>query len=201
MQALMSGQAAVAVIISLIQVIVAALSLDDTATTRSEDEGRAAEENSASLFFFLTTAGMLIALLTHVYLVRMPVYRNVAAPFEAGKVIETEEEEELMTSTVGSLREIEPVLPVDPRGVSTKLSSRHKLTSCRIGRQDQPGLQPLFDVRVRCYTGKRTHYNKRICTDTHSRHCSPRSLQPCTPLIRLRIRRCPTHYSSTPFTF
>jgi len=130
MQALMTGQAAVAVIISLIQVIVTALSLDDTPTTKREEEGRAPGDNSASLFFSLTTTGMLIALLAHVYLVRMPIYRNVAAPFEAGKVIETEEEEELMTSTIGSLREIEPVLPVDPRAVRTKFSWRHRLTSC-----------------------------------------------------------------------
>ena len=134
MQALMSGQAAVAVVISLIQVIVTALSLNDTPTARSEEEGRATEDNSASLFFFFTTTGMLISLLAHVYLVRMPIYRNVAAPFEAGKVIETEEEEGLMTSTVGSLREIEPVLPVDPREVSIKFPWRHKLTACHTGR-------------------------------------------------------------------
>ena len=130
----MSGQAAVAVVISLIQVIVTALSLNDTPTARSEEEGRAAEDNSASLFFFFTTTGMLISLLAHMYLVRMPIYRNVAAPFEAGKVIETEEEEGLMTSTVGSLREIEPVLPVDPREVSIKFSWRYKLTACHTGR-------------------------------------------------------------------
>ena len=60
---------------------------------------------------------MLVAFLAHAYLIRLPIYRNVVAPFEKGKVIETEEEEGLMTSTVGSLREIEPVLPVDPRKV------------------------------------------------------------------------------------
>ena len=119
MQALMTGQAAVAVIISLIQVIITSLSLDDNPVKRREEKGRAPEDNSASLFFFLTFTGLLVALLAHAYLVRLPIYRNVAAPFEMGKVIETEEEEGLMTSTVGSLREIEPVLPVDPRQVST----------------------------------------------------------------------------------
>jgi len=113
-----SGQAAVAVVISLIQVISTALSLDDKLVERTEEEGRAAEENSASLFFFVTTLVMLVALLTHAYLVRMPIYRNVAAPFEAGNVIETEEEQGLMTHTVDSLREIEPVLPIDPREVA-----------------------------------------------------------------------------------
>ena len=99
-----------------------------------EEEGRAAEDNSASLFFLLTTIGMLVALSAHTYLVRMPVYRNIAAPFEAGRVIETEEEEGLMTSTVGSLREIEPVLPVNPRAVSITFFWKHRLTPCRIGR-------------------------------------------------------------------
>jgi equilibrative nucleoside transporter 1/2/3 len=118
MQAVMSGQGAIAVVISFIQLTVTALSLDDNLIKRRKEEGRATEDNSASLFFFLTTTGMLVALLAHARLVRMPVYRNVAAPFEEGKVIETEEEEGLMTSTVGSLREIEPVLPVNPREVS-----------------------------------------------------------------------------------
>lgn len=115
----MSGQGAIAVVISFIQLTVTALSLDDNLIKRREEEGRATEDNSASLFFFLTTTGMLVALLAHARLVRMPVYRNVAAPFEEGKVVETEEEEGLMTSTVGSLREIEPVLPVNAREVST----------------------------------------------------------------------------------
>ena len=122
MQALMTGQAAVAVIISLIQVTVTALSLDDNPVKMREENGRDAEDNSASLFFSFTTAGLLVALLAHAYLVRLPIYRNVVAPFEMGKVIETEEEEGLMTSTVGSLREIEPVLHVDPRKVAITFS-------------------------------------------------------------------------------
>ena len=122
MQALMTGQAAVAVIISLIQVTVTALSLDDNPVKMRDEKGRDAEDNSASLFFSFTTAGLLVALLAHAYLVRLPIYRNVVAPFEMGKVIETEEEEGLMTSTVGSLREIEPVLPVDPRKVGNTFS-------------------------------------------------------------------------------
>jgi equilibrative nucleoside transporter 1/2/3 len=134
MQAFMSGQAVVAVIISLIQVIIVVLSLDGASPYRREEEGRTTEDNSASLFFFLTSIGMLVALLAHSYLVRMPVYRNVAAPFEKGKVIETEEEEGLMTSAVGSLREIEPVLPVNPREVCNTFHWRHKLTYCHIGR-------------------------------------------------------------------
>ena len=137
MQALMTGQAAVAVIISLIQVTVTALSLDGNPVKAKE---RATEDNSASVFFSLTTAGLLVAYLAHAHLVRMPVYRNVAAPFEMGKVIETEEEEGLMTSTVGSLREIEPVLPVDPRKVGNTLPWRYELTSRCIGRKDQPGV-------------------------------------------------------------
>jgi len=122
MQALMTGQAAVAVMISLIQVIVHALSLADNPVKRRQEKGRPAEDNSASLFFSLTTTGMLVAFLAHAYLIRLPIYRNVVAPFEKGKVIETEEEEGLMTSTVGSLREIEPVLPVDPRKVGITFS-------------------------------------------------------------------------------
>jgi equilibrative nucleoside transporter 1/2/3 len=115
MQALMTGQAAVAVLISLIQVIVHSVSLGDNPLNRRR---RPTEDNSASLFFSFTTAGLVVAFLAHAYLVRLPIYRNVVAPFEMGKVIETEEEEGLMTSTIGSLREIEPVLPVDPRKVS-----------------------------------------------------------------------------------
>ena len=157
MQALMTGQAAVAVIISLIQVTVTALSLGDNSLQRRGEEERAAEDSSASLFFSLATAGLLVAFFAHAHLIRMPIYRNVAAPFEMGKVIETEEEEGLMTSTVGSLREIEPVLPVDPRKVGTTFSWTYKLTFRRIGRKDQPGVQPLCDVRVRCYAGKVTH--------------------------------------------
>ncbi len=157
MQALMTGQAAVAVIISLIQVTVTALSLDDKPIKRREEKERAAEDNSASIFFSLTAAGLLVAFLAHAHLVRMPVYRNVAAPFEMGKVIETEEEEGLMTSTLGSLREIEPVLPVDPRKVGNGFPWGYELTSRCIGRKDQHGVQPLCDVRVRCYAGTVLH--------------------------------------------
>ena len=199
MQALMTGQAAVAVIISLIQVTVTALSLDGNPVKRREEKERAAEDNAASLFFSLTTAGLLVAFLAHAHLVRMPVYRNVAAPFEMGKVIETEEEEGLMTSTVGSLREIEPVLPVDPRKVGNTFPWRYELTPRHIGRKDQPDVQPLCNVRVRCYAGKFVHYiSVSVLTQTRgiipSDHCSRAICQPTHVFASVQpttLQRCP----------
>jgi len=79
-QAMMSGQAAVAVAVSGVQVISAIASTYGKPRTFVGDGS--AEERSAFAFFFLATCFLMFSAALHAWLVKMPVYQSVAAPLE-----------------------------------------------------------------------------------------------------------------------
>ncbi|TFK43275.1 nucleoside transporter-domain-containing protein [Crucibulum laeve] len=79
-QAMMSGQAAVAVAVSGVQVLSAATSVWGKPRTYVSDGS--AEERAAFLFFTLSTLFLLISAGAHAWLVSMPIYKTVAAPLE-----------------------------------------------------------------------------------------------------------------------
>ncbi|KAK7061413.1 nucleoside transporter [Favolaschia claudopus] len=88
-QALMSGQAAVAVAVSGVQVFSAAasvwgLSQEQISTYVSNGEP---EEKSAFLFFSLSTIFLIVTAAAHAWLVRMPAYKAVARSLELQKDI------------------------------------------------------------------------------------------------------------------
>jgi solute carrier family 29 (equilibrative nucleoside transporter), member 1/2/3 len=90
-QAMMSGQAAVAVVVSGVQVLSAAAFLWRE-STESRKAGAlfdiataAAEERSASTFFALSTVFLLLCAAAHGWLVRLPTYKIIAAPLEQHK--------------------------------------------------------------------------------------------------------------------
>lgn len=84
---MMSGQAAVAVAVSSVQVISAAAFLWGKTKESIESllkEG-SAEEQSAFVFFALSTVFLVASAVAHAWLVRMPIYKTIAAPLEQHK--------------------------------------------------------------------------------------------------------------------
>ena len=75
-QAMMSGQAAVAVAVSGVQVISSATSTIGKPKNFAGDGS--AEEKSAFFFFLLATVFLVVTYFAHEYLVRMPLYARVA---------------------------------------------------------------------------------------------------------------------------
>lgn len=81
---MMSGQAAVAVAVSGVQVLSAAASLwglPREAISAYVSDG-SAEERSAFIFFGLSTMFLIASVVTHGWLISMPVYKTIAAPLE-----------------------------------------------------------------------------------------------------------------------
>ncbi|KZT72706.1 hypothetical protein DAEQUDRAFT_685851 [Daedalea quercina L-15889] len=83
MQAVMSGQAAVGVAVSGVQVLSAAASTHrvppPSPQVRDEQLERTPEETSASLFFGLSTVFLFVAYVVHVWLKTLPAYKAVVA--------------------------------------------------------------------------------------------------------------------------
>ncbi|KAF9468919.1 nucleoside transporter-domain-containing protein [Collybia nuda] len=88
-QSMMSGQAAVAVAVSAVQVISAAAFLWGKSKELIEAQLKdgSAEERSAFVFFALSTVFLVVSAAAHTWLVRMPIYRRIAAPLEQHKVM------------------------------------------------------------------------------------------------------------------
>jgi len=80
-QSMMAGQAAVAVVVSGVQVISSAASV--VGKPRTYISYGAAEEQSAFFFLALSTAFLLVSAGVHTWFVRMPVYKLVAASLES----------------------------------------------------------------------------------------------------------------------
>ncbi|TDL29058.1 hypothetical protein BD410DRAFT_757726 [Rickenella mellea] len=94
MQAVMSGQAAVGVVVSAVQLLSAVASVRAAKAAKvlgeEYDEGKA-EERAAFLFFALSTLFLVATMGAQAYLVRMPAYRRVVQPVESAKIGEEEE--------------------------------------------------------------------------------------------------------------
>lgn len=82
-QAMMSGQAAVAVAVSGVQVISAAASV--RGKTRVYASDGSAEERSAFIFFSLSTLFLIASAVAHSWMIKTPVYQQVAASLERGR--------------------------------------------------------------------------------------------------------------------
>ena len=98
-QAMMSGQAAVAVVVSGVQVLSAAVFLlGESRESKTFDIAiAAAEERSASVFFALSTLFLLLCAAAHAWLARLPTYKIIAAPLEQHKAARSATQS--MTST------------------------------------------------------------------------------------------------------
>ena len=79
-QSVMAGQAAVAVVVSGVQVISSAASVVGKPRTYISDGS--AEEQSAFIFLALSTAFLIFCAGVHTWFIRMPVYKLVAASLE-----------------------------------------------------------------------------------------------------------------------
>ncbi|KAF9452165.1 hypothetical protein P691DRAFT_756628 [Macrolepiota fuliginosa MF-IS2] len=79
-QAMMAGQAAVAVAVSGVQVMSAAASTWGKASSYTSDGS--AEERSAFIFFTLSTLFLVASAGAHAWLIDMPAYKAIAAPLE-----------------------------------------------------------------------------------------------------------------------
>ena len=80
-QSMMAGQAAVAVVVSGVQVISSAASVVGKPRTYISDGS--AEEQSAFIFLALSTAFLIVCAGVHTWFIRMPVYKLVAASLES----------------------------------------------------------------------------------------------------------------------
>lgn len=85
MQAVMSGQAFVGVVVSGVQLLSAAASIHSAEAARamnvSYDKG-AAEARAARLFFGLSSVFLCVTLAAYAWLIRIPEYNAVVRPFE-----------------------------------------------------------------------------------------------------------------------
>lgn len=98
-QALMSGQAAVATVVSAVQVLNTSLFLWTTMTTTPESAGVTvvdgpAEEGSARVFFTLSTIFLVMSAMAHNMLVAKTSYKTLAAPLEQAPAREEANAEE-----------------------------------------------------------------------------------------------------------
>lgn len=107
MQAVMSGQAAVAVIVSGVQVVSSAASVWGQAPESYDAEAATdgkAEANSAFLFFGLSTLFMLGTVWAYMWLRGMPAYKAAVEPMERARQARRSVEEEETTGLVGGRR-------------------------------------------------------------------------------------------------
>ena len=98
LQSMFSGQAAVAVIISALQLLSAIGSLQrvESISWRASWNpftGRSSVDRAASTFFLVTTAGMMVAIISHAYLTRMSIYKEVSIEFEGKSAISDDSEQ------------------------------------------------------------------------------------------------------------
>ena len=77
-QAVMAGQAAVGVVVNLVQFVSAAISL----RSKSGQSGRTPEEISAFVCFAFATCLLCVSLVAHSWLVRTPAYKILIVPIE-----------------------------------------------------------------------------------------------------------------------
>ena len=106
-QSLIAGQAAVAVVVSGVQVISSAASVVGKPRTYISDGS--AEEQSAFIFLALSTVFLLICAGVHTWFIRMPVYKLVAASLESksknqGDTVREEERRELIPNGSATLQ-------------------------------------------------------------------------------------------------
>ena len=105
-QSMMAGQAAVAVVVSGVQVISSAASV--AGKPRTYISNGSAEEQSAFIFLALSTAFLLVCVGVHTWFIRMPVYKLVAASLESKSKnqdpVQGEERRELIPSGSATLQ-------------------------------------------------------------------------------------------------
>ena len=89
-QPVMSGQAAVGVLVSLVQVLSAGVGIHLAGPSGDKDTSA---PRAAFLFFGLSTLFLIFTITSHGWLVTMPVYKMVVLPFEAKKGITGADEE------------------------------------------------------------------------------------------------------------
>lgn len=80
-QAMIAGQAAVAVVVSGVQVISSASSIRGSVNGEVNGDG-SAEEKAAFIFFALSTISLIGSYLAHNWMIKLPIYDQVAGPLE-----------------------------------------------------------------------------------------------------------------------
>jgi len=121
----MSGQAAVAVVISIAQLLSTILTVG---AKEDLEEGQKAlavsmasmgsADTSAAIFFGISTFIMVSALAAHWHLQRMPIYHEVVGSFETLAGRRLEEEEALLPAEARGVHEAAPSSPVKALQVS-----------------------------------------------------------------------------------
>jgi equilibrative nucleoside transporter 1/2/3 len=100
----MAGQAAVAVVVNLVQLVSAAMSLRHN-VGMSVHTARTPEETSAFVCFAVTTCFLCVSLFAHSWLVKTPAYKTLIVPIELrGTVGDEREYQSLLSSSSGVTR-------------------------------------------------------------------------------------------------
>ncbi|KAI9509698.1 hypothetical protein F5148DRAFT_1185877, partial [Russula earlei] len=100
----MAGQAAIGVMVSLVQLVSAAISL----RLRSAQSGRTPEEVSAFVCFAFATCLLCISLVAHSWLVRTPAYEILISPIEQRMRTDKLEERQALLSSSYVARATKP---------------------------------------------------------------------------------------------
>jgi len=145
---MMSGQAAVAVAVSGVQVISAAASIWGKPRTFASDGS--AEERSAFMFFALSTLFLIASGVAHRWLIRTPAYQRVAASLEREQR-KTRNEDSLEDERLG-------LISSEPLEV---LASNVKANAIRVGKQNLP-----FEIAV-AYVFLTTLVRSKNIVDIH----------------------------------
>jgi len=131
-QAMVSGQAAVAVAVSGVQVVSAAASVWGKSPLQVQSDG-SVEERSAFIFFMLSTLFLVATAMVHRWLVRTSVYQHVAAALE---------QQPKAALYFGHIRDEERRSLVSNE-VSTKLARESRLDALRVAKQNL-----IFEIAV-----------------------------------------------------
>ena len=118
----MSGQAAVAVVISIAQLVSTILAVGAKEGLEGEQGaltvGMGSANTSAAIFFSISTFIVVCALVAHWYLRRMPIYQEVVGSFETHRGNRLEEEAALLPAEARGVHGAGPSSPVKALRVS-----------------------------------------------------------------------------------
>ncbi|KIM31998.1 hypothetical protein M408DRAFT_327371 [Serendipita vermifera MAFF 305830] len=151
MQSIMSGQAAIAVVVSVVQLITTLSTLGSgkpTKPSNTDEPGMTSTAISAFYFYLISTVGIVSSYFVYRYLTRMSAFKRTVARFEGAKVVDsivgyqalpeddpthpaasqTDEDDEntdlmAMSTSIGSLREREREMDQNAGGLDGSISS------------------------------------------------------------------------------
>jgi hypothetical protein len=181
----------VAVVISTLQLLSAVGSLQSsgsvsTVTSNDPFKGHSSVDRAASTFFLVMTAGMIVAIISHIYLTRMPIYKEASIEFE-GKPAVNEETPLLYgnqaRNTARASRESSPAHRILRVSWAAKIAVGLSLNHRQISLTNWTYNLAIFLVFFVTLVRRKSCYSRQFpLTQPFHRPSFPPSRQPSSPL-------------------